>query len=73
MCIYIHIHINTYRVFEVDQYLKYFGRSADALFSLFTNVRNSHINKYKVKSATLQKLPMRNIHNKLNIFKFLFK
>ena len=28
---------------------------------------------YKVKSATLQKLLMRNTHNKLNIFKFLLK
>ena len=37
---------------------------ADAFFSLFTNVKNIHINKYKVKSATLQKFPIRNIHDK---------
>ena len=30
----------------------------------FTNVTNLHINKYKLKSATLQKFPMRHIHNK---------
>ena len=33
-----------------------------------TNATNPHIHKYKIKSATLQKLPMENIHNKLNIF-----
>ena len=47
--------------------------SADAFFSLFANATNLHINKYKIKSANLQKLPLRNIHNKLNIFKFLSK
>ena len=29
---------------------------------------NLHIHKFKVKSAALQKFPMRNIHNKRNIF-----
>ena len=33
----------------------------------------SLIYTYKVKLATLQKLLMPNIHNKLNIFKFSFK
>ena len=42
--------------------------SGDAIFSLFTNVTNLHINKHKVKSATLQKFPISNIHDKLNIF-----
>ena len=51
--------------FKVNPYLKYFGR---CLFGLFTNVTNLHIHKYKVKSAAIQKFPMRNIHSKLNIF-----
>ena len=37
------------------------------------SLQMSQIYIYKVKSATLQKLPMRNIHNKFNIFKFSFK
>ena len=42
--------------------------SGDTFFSLFTNVTDLQIYKYKVKSATIQKFPMRNIHNKSNIF-----
>ena len=37
-------------------------------FYMTIYVTNLHIRKYKVKSAGLQKFPMRNKHNKLNIF-----
>ena len=58
-------------VFKVNPYLKYFGRCL--LHSLYKCHKCLHIHKHKVKSATLQKFPMRNIHDKLNIFNFLFK
>ena len=48
-----------------NPYLKYFGRCH--LQSLYKCHKFTYY-KYKVKSATLQKFPMKNIHNKLNIF-----
>ena len=41
---------------------------------IYTNIyiaTNFHTNKYTIKSATLQKFPIRNMHNKLNIFQIL--
>ena len=69
--VYIYIHIHVFRPAQDSSvWLGLTSHiSADAFFSLFTNVTNLHIQKYKVKSATMQKLPMRNIQNKLNIFK----
>ena len=61
MYIYIYI-IYIYIILFHILYVVYY--SADAFFSLFTNSTNLHINKYKVKSATLQKFLMRNVHNK---------
>ena len=49
-----------FKVYKVFKYLKIF----DIFFNLFTNVTNLHINKYKVKSATLQKFALKNMHNK---------
>ena len=61
ICIYIYIYLYIYiyiYIYQSKSIFKIF--SADAFISLFTNVTNLHINKYKVKSGTLQKFPMRN-------------
>ena len=50
----------------------YLNISADAFFSLYTNVTNLHINKYKVKSATLQNFSVWNIHDKWNFLIFTY-
>ena len=50
----------------------YLNISADAFFSLYTTVTNLHINKYKVKSATLQNFPVWNIHDKWNFLIFTY-